>query len=292
MPFVPALFKALADDPEALLAAWLQARALYDDPAAAEAARVFRTRACPTLSFDPTPELREAVQPFVEELPFMLLIASSLSLTLDGRLARRTPPEPELPPAGPVPAPEFSDRGEHALFVEICRVYGTQHLPSVYRMLATRGLLEDAWQAIGPVPGERRGPCARRSGHGRCRARRDGIPGVRVLRCRTRSPGRRPASPGATAESRLRARGIRIVRTSRGLISGPSPMPSRLRLMPPSARRRTLRRGALALGFLDVALEGVHRLLREPGRVELEVLERLDRVELVSRAGSSRGRLR
>jgi hypothetical protein len=28
MPFVPALFKALADDPDAPLAAWLQARGL------------------------------------------------------------------------------------------------------------------------------------------------------------------------------------------------------------------------------------------------------------------------
>src|SRR5207245_2351336 len=30
MPFVPALFKALAADPKALVAAWLQARAIYE----------------------------------------------------------------------------------------------------------------------------------------------------------------------------------------------------------------------------------------------------------------------
>lgn len=150
MPFVPALFKALADDPEALLAAWLQARALYDDPAAGAAAESLRGLAWPQLDFRPAPELGEAVRPFVAELPFMLLIVSSLGLTLDGVLPLRPRPDPALPPPGPVPAPEFSDRGEHPLFADICRVYGTQHLPSIYRMLAARGLLEEAWRAIGP----------------------------------------------------------------------------------------------------------------------------------------------
>jgi hypothetical protein len=50
-----------------------------------------------------------------------------------------------------VPEPEFSDRGEHPLFPEICRVYGTQHLPSIFRTLATTGLLEEVWSATGPV---------------------------------------------------------------------------------------------------------------------------------------------
>ena len=59
-------------------------------------------------------------------------------------------PDPALPPPGPVPPPEFSDRGEHPLFEEICRVYGTQHLPSIFRMLAARGLLEESWHAVGP----------------------------------------------------------------------------------------------------------------------------------------------
>jgi hypothetical protein len=150
MPFVPALFKALASDPEALLPAWLQARALYDDPAAARAAARLRLLAEPGLSLSPSAELRAAVAPFVEELPSMLLIAASLLLTLDGVLAPGEPPEPALPPPGPVPPPELPDRAEHALFAEICRTYGTRHLPSIYRMLAARGLLEDAWQAVGP----------------------------------------------------------------------------------------------------------------------------------------------
>ena len=38
MPFVPALFKALAADPDSLVAAWLQARMIYDDPRSPAAA--------------------------------------------------------------------------------------------------------------------------------------------------------------------------------------------------------------------------------------------------------------
>lgn len=130
IPFVPALFKALADDPEARLAAWLQARALYDEPAAAAPAERLRRLADPGLALSPTPEVRAAVRPFVEELPFMLLIVASLTLTLNGALPLREPPEPELPLLGPVPPPKLPDRGEHPLFPEICRVYGTRHLPS------------------------------------------------------------------------------------------------------------------------------------------------------------------
>lgn len=150
MPFVPALFKALADDSEALLAAWLQARALYDDPAAAVSADSLRRLADPHLEVDLPAGLGAAVSPFVQELPFMLLIVSSLSLTLDGALELRERPDPALPSAEAVPPPEFPDRAEHPLFADICRVYGTQHLPSIFRTLAARGLLEDAWRAIGP----------------------------------------------------------------------------------------------------------------------------------------------
>jgi hypothetical protein len=150
MPFVPALFKALAADPDALLPAWLQARALYDDPAAALPVDRLRRLADPGLELDPRPELRSALRPFAETLPFMLLVAASLTLTLDGVLPLCDPPEPALPPPGVVPPPELPDRADHPLFVEICRVYGTQHLPSVYRMLAARGLLEEVWQVAGP----------------------------------------------------------------------------------------------------------------------------------------------
>ncbi len=150
MPFVPALFKALAADPEALVAAWLQARAIYDDPRSPAAASEIRRSAQVSIGFQPSRRVCEAVTPFATELPFMLLIVTSLQLSLSGELVRQPTPKPDLPAAAPVPEPEFSDRGEHPLFPEICSLYGTQHLPSIFRTLAANGVLEETWNAIGP----------------------------------------------------------------------------------------------------------------------------------------------
>jgi len=151
MPFVPALFKALAHDPDVLLAAWLQARAIYDDPRAVAANLAIRRSARVELDYRPSRQVSEAVAPFVAELPSMLLIVTSLRLTLDGEFSLQPSPPLELPEPAAVPEPEFSDRGEHPLFAEICAVYGTQHLPSIFRSLAAQGVLEEAWGAIGPV---------------------------------------------------------------------------------------------------------------------------------------------
>jgi hypothetical protein len=150
MPLVPALFKALAADPESLRAAWLQARAVYDHAGATEAAMAIRRSARVEVGYQPSNKVREAVAPFVAELPFMLLIVSSLRLSLDRELPRRPAPEPSLPAAAAVPEPDFSDRGDHPLFDQIYAVYGTQHLPSIFRTLAANGVLEPTWEAIGP----------------------------------------------------------------------------------------------------------------------------------------------
>jgi hypothetical protein len=80
----------------------------------------------------------------------MLLIVTSLQLSLSGQLPRRPKPELDLPAARPVPEPEFPDRAEHSLFPEICSVYGTEHLPSIFRTLAANGVLEEIWGAVGP----------------------------------------------------------------------------------------------------------------------------------------------
>jgi hypothetical protein len=150
MPFVPALFKAFAADPEVLVAAWLQARAIYDDPRSTAAADQIRNSARVLVDFPPSRRVSEAVAPFAAELPYMLLIVTSLQLTLSGELRLRPAPEPNLPAATVVLEPEFPDRAEHALFPEICAVYGTQHLPSIFRTLAAKGVLEQTWNAIGP----------------------------------------------------------------------------------------------------------------------------------------------
>ena len=151
MPFVPAIFKALARDPGALEPAWLQARALYDDPRAAEAAARLAELARPDLAYRPSPAVRAAAAPFAADLPSLLLVVTSLGLSLDGVHLLRERPAPDLPapaPLPPTPVPEL--REEHPLYSEIRAVYGTEHVPSLYKALAADGVLEEAWAAIGP----------------------------------------------------------------------------------------------------------------------------------------------
>ena len=151
MEFVPAIFKALAPDPAALVPAWLQARAIYDDPRAGEALARLRERARPDLSYQPSGSVSDAVVPFAQELPALLLIVTSLGLALDGAVPLQPLPPPGLPPPGEVPdSPVPEERGEHPLFDGIRAVYLTQHVPSMYRALAAQGLLDDPWLAIGP----------------------------------------------------------------------------------------------------------------------------------------------
>ena len=151
MAFVPALFKALASEPEALVPAWLQARSLYDDPRSVAAAARLRAVAGPALAYRPGAAVREAVGPFAEELPALLLIVTSLGLAIDGAVPLQPLPPLDLPEPGPLPeTPVPEERGEHPLFEGIRAVYLTHHVPSMYRALAARGLLEEPWHAIGP----------------------------------------------------------------------------------------------------------------------------------------------
>lgn len=158
MAFVPALFKALAVEPPVLELAWLQARALLDDPRSPGATERLREAARPRLSYRPSPAVRAAAAPFLAELPGMLLVVTSLGLSLDSRLRTRPRPPAALPGPGPLPetaVPE--ERGEHPLFEEVRAAYGTTYVPSMYRALAARGVLEEAWGAIAPFLGEPRG---------------------------------------------------------------------------------------------------------------------------------------
>jgi hypothetical protein len=151
MPFVPAIFKALARDPDALVPAWLQARALYDDPRAADAATRLAELARPRLAYRPSPAVRVAAAPFAADLPRLLLIVTSLGLSLDGVLPLKEPPAPRLPAAEPLPpTPVPEQRDEHLLYAEIREVYDTEHVPSLYKALAADGVLEESWAGIGP----------------------------------------------------------------------------------------------------------------------------------------------
>jgi hypothetical protein len=151
MAFVPAIFKALAADPDVLEPAWLQARCLYDDDRATAAARRLAELARPSLAYRPSPGVRAAAAPFADDLPMLLLVVTSLGLSLDGVHKPRDPPPAELPPPEPLPSTPVPElRGEHPLYGEIRAVYGTEHVPSLYKALAPEGLLEEPWRAIGP----------------------------------------------------------------------------------------------------------------------------------------------
>ncbi len=155
MSFTPAIFKALAADPPALERAWVHARALVDDPRFEGATDRLRDAArAPGAVARPSPALAEAVAPFVAELPGMLLIVSSLGLALDGRLPLRPPPplgleHGELPPDPVVP----EARGEHPLYAGVRELYGTAHVPTLYRSLAALGLLDEAWPTVAALLG-------------------------------------------------------------------------------------------------------------------------------------------
>jgi hypothetical protein len=158
LPFVPAIFRALAREPAALVPAWLQARALYDDPRAVAAAARLAELARRRLAYRPSAAVREAAAPFAADLPSLLLIVTSLGLSLDGVLPLREPPPRSLPapaPLPPTPVPE--QRDEDPLYAEIRRVYGTEHVPSLYKALAARGVLAESWAAIGPFLGSPEG---------------------------------------------------------------------------------------------------------------------------------------
>lgn len=151
MPFVPAIFKALASEPATLEAAWLQARQLYDHPARPAAVERLRALADPQLPWVAPAPVRKAVEPFLADLPNMVLIVTSLALALDGALPRAPRPPADLPapaPLPPTPVPE--DRGEQPVYADIRAVYGTEHLPSMFRALGALGLLDEPWAAIGP----------------------------------------------------------------------------------------------------------------------------------------------
>ncbi len=69
-------------------------------------------------------------------------------------LARHQPENPEfpgLPEPSPLPeTPVAEHPGEHPLYEAVRSVYGTQHVPVMFRALAARGLLEETWAGIGP----------------------------------------------------------------------------------------------------------------------------------------------
>src|SRR3989304_8907992 len=74
-----------------------------------------------------------------------------MSSISSGSYARTGAPRFGSAPPGPLPESAFAEYpGEHPLYEAIRAVYGTQHVPVMFRALAAQGLLVDAWAGIGP----------------------------------------------------------------------------------------------------------------------------------------------
>ncbi len=158
MSFVPAIFKALATDPPALERAWAQARALFDDPRFPATAGRLRERAAVPGVEPAAARVAAALGPFAAELPGMLLIVSSLGIALDGRVPLQPPPPLGLAAVEAPPEPTVPEaRGEHPRYADVRSLYGTAHVPTLYRSLAALGLLDDAWPRIEALLGGREG---------------------------------------------------------------------------------------------------------------------------------------
>ena len=152
MPFVPSLFKSLALCPGYLVLAYEQATCVLSEPAFGSAAERLVSSVRDSAAPPDDPEVRNALAGFAGPLSRMLLLAAGLRLALDGGL--RLPPAPgQAPEPRPVqprsPAPSPQDAAAPALYGQIRAALDTPIVNSIWRSLAGRGLLEQAWTAVG-----------------------------------------------------------------------------------------------------------------------------------------------
>ncbi|SEL13104.1 hypothetical protein SAMN04515665_108179 [Blastococcus sp. DSM 46786] len=159
MPFVPSLFKSLALCPGYLVLAHEQAAGVLPDPSFAQSAQNLLTSAREITTPPADADVRGALAGFTGPLSRMLLLAAGLRLALDGEL--HAPPAPgqalEARPVRPAsPAPSPADAPAPELYGQIRAALDTPVVNSIWRSLADGGLLEAAWDHLGPqVPATR-----------------------------------------------------------------------------------------------------------------------------------------
>ena len=153
MPFVPSLFKSLATCPGYLVVAWDQASHALADPDFGNRAAEL-SAACRETSVAPEDEhVRQALGQFVRPLGRMLLLSAGLLEALEGRVsgvqseARPAPPS-EVRPEAQVPSQWDVDAW--AIYGEIRQALATPMVNSIWRALAGKGLLQQAWASLGP----------------------------------------------------------------------------------------------------------------------------------------------
>ena len=150
MPFVPSLFKSLATCPPYLVLAWDQASHALATDEFSDAALALRWSV--TDDGDaPGDEVDAALEEFVEPLSRMLLLAAGLLLAATGDLHGRSassdpPPGDSVDPDAPVPSQW--DAATPETFGEIRRSLDTPIINSLWRRLAERDLLDQAWARL------------------------------------------------------------------------------------------------------------------------------------------------
>lgn len=153
MPMVPSLFKSLAVCPGYLALAAEQALPALSDPTFGELAERLASSVAGAATPPPAPEVRSALATFVEPLSRMLLMAAGLRLALDDRVdappapGRSVDPRPVRPQR---PAPSTQEAPASELYGQIRATLRTPIINSVWRSLAADGLLQPAWEALGP----------------------------------------------------------------------------------------------------------------------------------------------
>jgi hypothetical protein len=153
MPFVPSLFKSLALCPGYLVLAHEQAAGVLSHPSFAGAAQQLVSSVRDAARPPADAEVRGTLAEFAGPLSRMLLLAAGLQIALDGELdappAAGQAPEPRpVQPRDPAPSPQ--DVPAPRLYGQIRAELETPIINSIWRSLAGRGLLEAAWNHLGP----------------------------------------------------------------------------------------------------------------------------------------------
>jgi hypothetical protein len=153
MPFVPSLFKSFALSPGYLVLAYEQSAGVLDGAALQRSGQELAASVRDVVQPPAEQEVQQALDTFVGPLGRMLLLSSGLLLALEGGLD--APPAPGNAPATrPVepdaPAPAQWDAPSPALYGEIRAALETPVVNTIWRQLAAKGQLEQAWSALRP----------------------------------------------------------------------------------------------------------------------------------------------
>jgi hypothetical protein len=153
MPFVPSLYKSFALCPTYLVLAYEQSAGVLDGDALEAAGHDLGASVRDVVQPPAQQEVRETLAQFVGPLGRMLLLSSGLLLALHGELDAPSAPGQAPPPRSveaDQPPPSQWDAPWPKLYGCIRAALDTPIVNTIWRELAAKGQLEDAWAALSP----------------------------------------------------------------------------------------------------------------------------------------------